>query len=442
MAKVIKTGACLVFVLMMVVPGQSFAQITCQQQLNMYRADRVTPGLAQKAQDWYCPDPNAITLPVPRPKAQSSAGGGFPMGLPTTDAQAKVAIMGWMFQALLGGGSSADEQQQQALLQQKRAEEKMKAEMLERERVAHASEARSLWESQDAARSRDLAMMFGPPSDNQGDMSSPLLRKQAALQLPAKREESVREYVKESGADPEARREQDEYDNMNERWMQNQRHLIEQRLKEPNPYASKIYRSLRTNAPPPPTEKNYDNLQPGDVLLFSPDDTKSLLTNVGDILSSATPSPASHTVLYLKEVNGKKLFLDHTPERGSHVISEDEFLRTYGRRNATLASVAQPLKKDEADKLWDAARERIMKESLSQQAKGGNILDQTGYGLYGNDNMVCSEASRWALVKAGRDIPESASPLKKVLGIDYGPANFFSDRYNFIITPMGAPLGR
>jgi len=242
--------------------------------------------------------------------------------------------------------------------------------------------------------------------------------------------------VRKGGAEPEARLEQVEYENVNDLWVQNQKYLIEQRLKEPNPYASAIYLSLKTNAPPPLPDRKYDDLQPGDVLLFSPDDTKSFLINFGDKLSSASQSPASHTVLYLKEVNGKKLFLDNTLGRGSHVISEDEFLRTYRNRDALAASVAQPVTKGEAIKIWDAAKERVMKESVIQKEKAGNIFDQTGYGLYGNDNIVCSEASRWAMVKAGRDIPQTASPLKKLLGIHYGPANFFSDDYNFIITPL------
>jgi hypothetical protein len=255
-------------------------------------------------------------------------------------------------------------------------------------------------------------------------------------ELNKKRADAALAYVRKGGAEPEARLEQVEYENVNDLWVQNQKYLIEQRLKEPNPYASAIYLSLKTNAPPPLPDRKYDDLQPGDVLLFSPDDTKSFLINFGDKLSSASQSPASHTVLYLKEVNGKKLFLDNTLGRGSHVISEDEFLRTYRNRDALAASVAQPVTKGEAIKIWDAAKERVMKESVIQKEKAGNIFDQTGYGLYGNDNIVCSEASRWAMVKAGRDIPQTASPLKKLLGIHYGPANFFSDDYNFIITPL------
>ncbi|MDO9585451.1 MAG: hypothetical protein Q7I93_03075, partial [Syntrophales bacterium] len=136
--------------------------------------------------------------------------------------------------------------------------------------------------------------------------------------------------------DPKVLQEQDEFDKMNTEWMKKQKQLIEQRLREPNKYTSVISKSLKTNAPPPLPPRKYEMLNPGDVLLFQPDDTKSFWINLGDRLSSASQSPASHTVLFLKEVNGKKLFLDHTSERGSHVISEEEFLRTYGHRDALV----------------------------------------------------------------------------------------------------------
>ena len=189
-AVAIKTGVCVAFALMIVAPSRSSGQtipeptwvlVPCKDTLSAWQADL---SLKDRIKGWYCPDPNARTSPIPPSSAgQSSSGGGFSMGLPTTDAQAKVAIMGWLIQGLMSSGSSADEQQQQALLQQKMAQEKMKAEMLHRDRAAQASEARSLWESQDSARSQQLAQMFGPPADNTNDMSSSLLQKQAALQL-------------------------------------------------------------------------------------------------------------------------------------------------------------------------------------------------------------------------------------------------------------------
>lgn len=235
--------------------------------------------------------------------------------------------------------------------------------------------------------------------------------------------------------------EQDEFEKMNAAWMENQKKLIQQRLEEPNKYASAISKSLKTNAPPPLPPRKYEMLQPGDVLLFPPDDNKSFWINFGDKLSSASQSPASHTVLFLKEVNGKKLFLDQTSERGSHVISEEEFLGTYGHRDAL---VAQPVKKADTAAIWERTKELVKREQEKQakntESRTDYFRDKSGYGLYGSNNMVCSEADRWILINSGLNLPETASPLKRLLGIHYGPANFFSDDKNFIITPLyGVP---
>jgi hypothetical protein len=244
-----------------------------------------------------------------------------------------------------------------------------------------------------------------------------------------------------SPVDPKVLQEQNEFEKMNAEWMKKQKQLIEQRLREPNKDASAISKSLKTNPPPPLPPRKYEMLQPGDVLLFPPDDKKSFWINFGDRLSSASQSPASHTVLFLKEVNGKKLFLDHTSERGSHVISEEEFLSTYGHRDAL---VAQPVKKADTAAIWERTKELVKKEQEKQakntESRTDYFRDKSGYGLYGPDNMVCSEADRWVLINSGLKIPETASPLKRLLGIHYGPANFFSDDKNFIITPLyGVP---
>ena len=70
-----------------------------------------------------------------------------------------------------------------------------------------------------------------------------------AAELRKKRADAALDYVRSGGAEPEVKLEQVEFENMNDLWVQRQKHLIEQRLKEPNPYAGKIYRSLKTNAP-------------------------------------------------------------------------------------------------------------------------------------------------------------------------------------------------
>lgn len=274
------------------------------------------------------------------------------------------------------------------------------------------------------------------------------LKRVATVNL--RRFDDVLARVRSGGADPDASLEQVGFETMNDRWVSNQKRLIEERLQNPNPYAAEIYRSLKTKAPPELPDRKFDQLQPGDVLLISPESEtmwdkvrdKSWWVNVADRGTTNLKSPASHTVLYLKEVNGTKLFLDNTPEQGTRVINEAQYLKEYGHRSGLVASVAQPLNNEEAGRIWGAAKEMSRQEADNQQRKSGNIIDQTGYGLYGNDNMVCSETSRWALIRAGREIPESASPLKRLLGIDYGPANFYSDKHNFVITPMWAPVDR
>jgi hypothetical protein len=121
---------------------------------------------------------------------------------------------------------------------------------------------------------------------------------------------------------------------------------------------------------------------------------------------------------------------------GPHIITGEEFLKIYGAREA---HIAQPVSKVDGQKLWAAARELSLKELAGEPKKSRNLIDKTNYGLYGDDNMVCSETSRWALIKAGQSLPETHSPLKKLLGVYFGPANFFSDEQHFIISPMGAP---
>lgn len=258
-------------------------------------------------------------------------------------------------------------------------------------------------------------------------------------------------YIKTGGKNPEAMFEQFEFEINKPEWIKEQKDMIEKRLAEKNPYIEPMYASLKISAPPPLPPRKYDELKPGDVLLIKPEDKDSrsfwervkdnakdsaFWINTGDRVSSLSSSPAYHTVLYLKEVNGKKLFLDHIPEKGSIVISEEEFRKTYGRKDAL---VAQPVKEVDTAKLWEAAKEMSKKEAQIKMKKSDNIIDQSGYGFYGNENIVCSEASRWALVNSGVKIPETASPLKRLIGIHYGPANFFSDDKNFIITELYSP---
>lgn len=228
--------------------------------------------------------------------------------------------------------------------------------------------------------------------------------------------------------------EQDEFEKMNAEWVKKQKQLIEQRLSKPNKYASAIYKSLKTKAPLLPY-KTFDELQPGDVLLFD----GQLIAAADNALSSGTSSRAAHTVLYLKEINGKKYFLDNQPFQGPRIISEEDFLSLYGSREAQVAKLAQPLNKEESKQLFSAAVEMAQKnrKEIMNNWFGNPLLD-TNYGPWGKENVVCSEAD-WALINAaGRNIPTSGDQTKTNLGIDYSPADYANSQF-FLVTNFIMP---
>jgi hypothetical protein len=214
------------------------------------------------------------------------------------------------------------------------------------------------------------------------------------------------------------------------------------RLESPNPKINSIIRSLKIKAPPLP-DTMFSQLQPGDILLIAPDKAISIGTYIWfyDQLSSwEWDSRASHTCIYLKEVKGVKLFLDNLPGEGPRIKTEEEIFREYGNR---YIDVAQPQNKFDSDKLWTVARELGIKQITADMKELQNSPDfvawlnhWTNYGLYGNDNMVCSEASRFVLINADLKIAKSESPIKRLLGIYFGPANYYSDKQNFLITPL------
>ncbi len=231
-------------------------------------------------------------------------------------------------------------------------------------------------------------------------------------------------------------KEQSEFETMNAEWMQKQRKLIEQRLKEPNKYAGAIYKSLKTNAPPLPY-KRFGELQPGDVLLLEGKGFSNAIPYADNAISSGRiESDAAHTVLYLKDVKGKKLFLDNQPGQGPRIISEEEFMETYGNRKADVARLAQPLRPDEAKKLYEAAKEMAQKNNRA--LVNGHMFDSSNYGVWSKDNVVCSEAD-WAVINAaGQNIPESDDKVKVAAGVSWSPADYANSQY-FLVTPLVMP---
>lgn len=219
--------------------------------------------------------------------------------------------------------------------------------------------------------------------------------------------------------------------------------VVNQRTVQPNPQASQILQALGEDRIPDNIVKDFSDLKSGDVILVGTDPVQELsrreildavesygIRFVDRLSSWKWDSPASHTAIFLKEYNGELWFLDNTTEAGTVIISEKEMLRRYSHRLMNVASVEQPLSQEEGQKLWEAAKE------ISGKRKHSGIIDRTNYGIIGSDNMVCSEVSRWLLLQAGRDIPETASPLKKIVGVNYGPGSFYENDQYFIVTPL------
>jgi hypothetical protein len=252
---------------------------------------------------------------------------------------------------------------------------------------------------------------------------------------------SVLASVSSGKNDAELKAEQLEFENNKEQWLKAKDDTIQQRLKNSGAYFDNLYTSLKTKAPPPLAGKTFNELRPGDVLLIDKDTSKlsfSYWIHKGDeILSSTKSSTSSHTLIYLKSINGKKMFLDNVPNTGSRIISEEEYIYLYGNRNAKIASltnVAEPLSEKDGEKLYNIARELSDKELKYQSTNSKTFIKGSTYGVQGTD-MVCSEASRWVLIKAGYELPKTDDEIKKLIRMEYSPADFCKSKY-FMVTPL------
>jgi hypothetical protein len=231
-------------------------------------------------------------------------------------------------------------------------------------------------------------------------------------------------------------------------WVQEYRALIAAGLTDAGTVYDAILGSLRDRRPPPaPPRQRFEDLRSGDVLLVAPPEGygpgalggKAIL--FADKLTSwewgEGSSEASHSFIYLKTVNGRKLFLDDQLGEGPRIKTEEMILREYAGR---AMDVAHPVARIDADRLWTAARELEIGnlDHIERSAAGF-----TTYNLVGDENMVCSEAARWALVRSWPGLDQENqlqdAPFKKLLGVYFGPANFYADRQDFIISGLDVP---
>jgi hypothetical protein len=204
--------------------------------------------------------------------------------------------------------------------------------------------------------------------------------------------------------------------------------VFNERIQGENDTAQGIIKSLKIKEPPSPI-KNISELAPGDVVLIAPNGLMSkMLNKIDNWASDNSGSPASHTASYLGEKDGKRWYLNNTPEDGPVIMEEKDFLAKYYGRDMNIATlVGQPLSKHEGDELFKGANEFV---------KSGGYGIKALPAINGNDNMVCSEASRWLLLRAGRRVPETQYPIKKPF-VKFSPSDFYEDQQYFIVHSLG-----
>ncbi len=205
--------------------------------------------------------------------------------------------------------------------------------------------------------------------------------------------------------------------------------------------ASAVARSFKMGKVPP-LSRRFDNLRVGDVLLLrQPDDMLSpgfyksgWIIIVDKALSLSFRARASHTFMLVREVKGVKLFLDNMPGQGTRIKTEAQITAEY---DGLDFDVARPLSKFDTDLLWTASREYGIRSLKAFAGKGEKLFDKTDYGPFGDAEKVCSETSRWALIKAGMFIPETSSRIKKfAMDVDFGPSDFYENSKYFLVTPL------
>lgn len=197
----------------------------------------------------------------------------------------------------------------------------------------------------------------------------------------------------------------------------------------------------------PMKPKTTKDLKPGDVILVEGTGAVgNAIQGVDMLFTGSTATNASHTLTYLKEVDGVKLFLDNNPSVGAVIISEQQLREKYDGRGTEIARLTgAPLDSNQVKLMWNKAIEMQQKNNqqalFSYNASGEKkFIAGTEWGILGDD-MVCSEAS-WELIKAtGRkDFNPQAKGwfngwLKKTT-IGFSPADFYENNQYFLISEL------
>jgi len=221
-------------------------------------------------------------------------------------------------------------------------------------------------------------------------------------------------------------------------WLRKQEAAVREAAGRHKEWRQEVVAAIEEGREPAPAHrpKELKDLLPGDILLFTPDTSSAgskalpaadrfyrVLDDLckGNVFRalSREKSPAAHALTFVKEANGRLLFLDHTPKVGSRILDEKQLVKQYQGRGIYVARPQAPV---DGKKLWGVAREAALQK-------------KPGFGLLG-DKAVCSEKAAIAVA--------TATGLKlegnRLGPIDITPGDFFDTsgvgKY-FLVSPLG-----
>ena len=186
-------------------------------------------------------------------------------------------------------------------------------------------------------------------------------------------------------------------------WLKSVRNAALQTARSEHKFAHELYRSFRANKPPKPEAiRSLGALKAGEIILVNSEKPGGFADLVQGFLDRKISgrrhrAPASHAFVYLGMSGGSRLFLDNQLGEGPRIIGETEFRQRYSHRQLFTARPTMPL---DGTELFRAAVDYA--RSNEAAIKRGHGLFGTKYGVFGKDNLVCSETALFAVARASK----------------------------------------
>lgn len=204
-------------------------------------------------------------------------------------------------------------------------------------------------------------------------------------------------------------------------------------------------RSFKMKEPPPPElPLRLSQSETGDIILVGPDEStlagaaQGFVQGFGEKwLFGNENGKVTHALVYVGEQSGVRLFLDNQLGEGPRIISETEFKQRYGDRPLYTA---RPTLQPDGHEMFKAAYD-FAKSNMEATERGHGLLG-TKYGIFGQDNVVCSEAALFAVARAqapGRRIVVESIGGKRLLNpVSVTPGDIYNQdgRGYFTVQPM------